>query len=100
MSDVAGPGLLPQLGQIYPQARFWLFGSGAFCVSGSVSWSYVDESRNVVMGDGFAGPFNARAVVFDGRRSEFEIGGGRLCLWLSFEITDQGAIHELSLRYR
>ncbi len=90
MSDVAGVGHLPQLGRIYPQARTWLFSSGSLCVSGTVTWSYVDESRNVVMGDAFAGPFDARAVVYDGRRAEFEIGGGRLCLWLPFEITDIG----------
>jgi len=90
MSDVAGIRRLPQLGRIYPQAGTWLFSSGAFCVSGVMAWSYVDENRNIVMGNGFAGPFDARAVVFDGDRAEFEIGGGRLVLHLPYVITHLG----------
>ena len=85
---MSGLGNLPCLGRLYPQASFWLFACGSFCISGTVTWSYVDESQNVVMGDGFAGAFNCRAVLFDGARAEFEIAGGRLNLYLPFEVTD------------
>jgi hypothetical protein len=82
MSD---SGNLPQLGQLYPQSRTWLFYRGPFCVSGTVTWSYADESKDLVLGDGFAGSFNCRAISFDGTHAEFEIAGGRLSLYLSFD---------------
>jgi hypothetical protein len=80
------PGSLPQLGSIYPKAKFWVFARGPFCVSGTVTWVHADEDKNIVLGNGFAGAFDCIASLFDGERAEFDVAGGRLSLYLTLGV--------------
>ena len=75
------PGYV-QLGKIYPRAKFWIFYCGPFCVSNEITWSYIDEDENTVLGDEFAGAFDCQSVLFADDRVEFEIAGGILSLYL------------------